>query len=297
MLRPFAGILIVVSAAAPTSAADADPTVSVRGVGKQAFEPDTVRVRWRVHASGKSAKSALSKLQASRAALETRLATLDDWKPTCHIGHAVDHGKGQGGMARFQAQAMVMAMGGGGDDEDKEEKPIRMAFTVTLEWKLAGASLAERQKSVDRIRQQLRDIEILGAKRDEDADDEDEDEESEPAARIRIEDGPTFYYVRRLTDAEADGVARKAFENARRRAARLATAAGRTLGPLLNVKDSIEVNQLEVVEQSSAVMSAMFGQSQPVFDDDADRPDTELVSDKLQPIRYSQDMTVTFRLN
>ncbi len=305
MLRRAFAIAVGWGLCLSATTALADATVEVRGVASMAFQPDTVRVKWRIHASGKTARSVLNKLDAGRALLTKRVSGLDSPSLACRMGDAVAHDvKAETGMARLQAQAMVIAMGGGGEDEKKDTR-VRMAFLVVLEWKLSGQTLSERQRAMDDIREQLRELGVMDAASSDDEDeDEDEDEggdeegEEKSPARLRVTDGPTFFYVRSLNPDEADAVARAAFQDAERRAARLAKAAGRTLGPLIRVSDSLKNPRMEdMMSQSTQMVQQMFGESRPVFDDDLDRPETELVSSTLKPIPYKVTLSASFKLN
>lgn len=300
MLRHAFAIAVGWGLCLSATTALADATVAVRGVAQKAFQPDTVRVKWRIHASGKTARSVLNKLDANRAQLTKRVAGLDSPSLACRMGDAVAHEKAETGMAQIQARAMALAMGGGGDDE-KKDTHIRMAFLVVLEWKLSGKTLSERHRAMDDIREQLRELGVMdAASSDDDDEDEDEGEEGEEKspARLRVTDGPTFFYIRSLNPDEADAVARAAFQDAERRAARLAKAAGRSLGPLISVSDSLQNPRMEdMMTQSTQMMQQMFGENRPEFDDEVDRPETELVSPKLKPILHKVTLSATFKLN
>ncbi len=292
-----------------TAGAAADgPVVQVRGTGRQRFQPTFVRVRWRVYAYGKSARSALKKLRACRSELEKRIAGLDAPRPTHRFGAAVEHRPSEGRMAQMQAQIMRAAMGQGGGDEDKPKDRVRLAMPVLLEWNLAGRRPEDQQREMDAIRDQLREMEVLKTGDDDEDDSAGDDEDhagdgdskvadtaDAPSPRIRIEDGPTFFYVRRLTDDDMNAVARRAFENARSQAARLARSAGRSLGALQRLSDSI-LSSMDQRQREAQEMMAMFGRQLPRFDEEEDRPGTELVSDKLKPIAYRVEMTATFTL-
>lgn len=312
MAGPFACSLVVLVGASFFSPASG-PTVSAIGSGGRSFDPDVARVRWRVHASGKSYKSALRKLDICREVLEKRLARLEGPRPAHRLGPSLDHESSEG-TAGMQAQIMRMAMGQGGDDKKPGDK-IRLAFQVTLEWKLAGDDLPVRQRQVDVIRDQLRELEVLDVPSQSDRDDEQEDDEKDEgeadnqvdgqentigtvrAAALRIEDGPTFSFSRRLSEGETLEVARLAFEQAERRAARIAKATGRSLGPLVTVTDSVgSLGPAAGLEKKQmAMINEMFNGGRPTFDDE-DRPETELVSDSLRPIRFTVEVSATFEL-
>jgi uncharacterized protein YggE len=84
MTRRCLVLSIMLAVATPAFAEDG-PTVSISGTARQAFEPNTVRVRWRVDAHGKSAGSAVTKLYASRKAVEQRFAGLSAPKPNVWV--------------------------------------------------------------------------------------------------------------------------------------------------------------------------------------------------------------------
>jgi len=307
MARISLALLFSLAAIAPASAQDG-PTVSMSGTARQAFEPNLVRVRWRVHASGKSAGSALKKLDASRKTLEKRFAGLSAPKPTVAMSDFQELGPKED-AAGFQARIMNAAMGGNQQEDDPSKKLIRLGFTVTVEWPLSGKTVAERHREVDEIRQQLGDIKVLdseAAKNSDDSEEEDDSaadkpgdgDESAADATVRVEAGPTFYFVRLLSDAEAAGVAKAAFEAAKSKAARMATASGMSLGDLVSLSDSQNLERVmsEQMTQSMNIAVSMFGQTRASFDEDSARPPTEVTSDRLKPAYYQANVTAVFKL-
>ncbi len=287
--------------------AEDTPTIEVQGKAQSIFTPDTVQVRWRVYAHGMTAKSALKKLNKSRKALEKRVTGLEGLEPIHQFGPCVELGKTKGGLQEMQVQMFQNAMGQGNNDDDDDDKLLRMAFTATMEWKLAGDNLDDAYRAVDAIKQQL---EELGVSTDDDAkkkSNEEEDSEAEAGdkdaedggkgAKVRIADGPRFYFIKRLSDKEMDACAKLAFEDARRRAARMATAAGRSLGTLVRLSDAPpSANGFFEMQESAMAMSGLFGQGKPMFDEDGSRPPNEVVSDDLKPVAYKTTMSAVFVL-
>lgn len=278
--------------------AEVNPTVQVHGVSRQTFEPDTVRVRWRVYAHGVTAGSAVKKLDACRKILEKRLAALKENKPNHQFGPNVEHMEKEPTFQKMQMQ-ILQNFGQGQKKDEDHDKLIRLAFTVTLEWPMSEGQIAEPYRLIDIIRRQLETIKILKSDESEMDDGEDEEMEDEDdfvETKIRVTDGPVFSYVRRLSEKETETSAGLAFQNARRRAEQLAKASGRKLGPLVRISDSAKMtNVFDHMKEASAVMD-MFGSENPKFDEDASRPTTELVSEKLKPIPYHVKITVVFSL-
>lgn len=299
-------VLCFFAAGQPCHAADT-PTVEVRGKAQSAFTPDTVQVRWRVYAHGMTAKSALKKLTKSREALERRLTGLEGIESTHRFGPCMELKKTKGGLAQMQAQVFQNAMGQGNNDDDDDDKLLRMAFTATMEWKLTGKRLEDGYEAVDAIKQQLAELGVLGddgaktrANEEEDSEAEADDEDAEDpgkTAKVRITDGPRFYFIKRLSDKEMGACAKLAFEDARRRAARMATAAGRSLGALVRLSDARPLSSgfLEI-QESAMAMSGFFGRGKPSFDEDKRRPPNEVVSDELKPVVYKTTMSAVFAL-
>lgn len=287
-------------------AADDGPTVTVVGTARQTVEPNMVRVRCRVLATGNTARSAITKLERSREALGKRIAGMSGPKPVVAFADPIELGAKEGTTA-MQIRIMNAAMGGNPQDDEDEKKLVRMAFTATLEWPLSGKTPVERHGEADEIRQQLRDIQILdaGKSKKDDADDDDEAEESSGArgadegeSTIKIEDGPTFFFVRRLTDAEVAAATKAAFDDARAKSERLARAAGMTLGAVVSISDGLDSAHgvASQMRESIVFAQSMFGGTRPDFEEDAMRPPTELVGDRLKPILHRVDVTVVFRL-
>ncbi len=300
------GILCVISGNRECQASDA-PAVEVQATAQSTFTPDTVQVRWRVYAHGMTAKSALKKLNKSRKALEKRVTGLSGLEPTHHFGPCVELKKSKGGIQEMQVQIFQNAMGKGNNDDDEDDKLLRMAFTATMEWKLTGDNLDDAYRTVDAIKQQLEELGVAtdgDAKKksneEEDSEAEADDEETKESgkgAKVRIADGPRFYFVKRLSDKQMDGCAKLAFEDARRRAARMAAAADRSLGALVRLSDTpSSANGFLEMQESAMAVSGLFGQGKPTFDEDKLRPANEVVSDDLKPVVYKTTMSAVFAL-
>lgn len=300
------GILCFIAADRACRAAD-QSTIEVQGKAQSVFIPDTVQVRYRVYAHGMTAKSALKKLVKSRAALEKRVAGLDGLKPTHHVGPCMELKDAKAGMEQMQAQIFQNAIGQGNNDDEDDDKLLRMGFTSTMEWKLTGESLEDAYEATDAIKRQLEEIGVIGdddakkkANKEEESEAEAGDEDVNDAAKdakVRITDGPRFYFVKRLSEEELNGCAKLAFDDARKRAARMAVAAGQSLGGLVKLSDSVDMaSRLTEMQESAIAMSAFFGQGGPTFDEDRNRPVNEVVSDELKPIVHGSVMSAVFML-
>lgn len=280
------------------------PVISVRGSAYQMCEPDTVRVRFRVFAHGMTAASALGKLDSGQALLEKRLNELVDPKPVHRFGPriALRGDKEKPAPMRIIVQNVM----GGGNDDAEGENLIRLVYTVTLEWKLTGASMDEHYRQLDWIRDQLEEIRLIsphgGSKKDdaedksrEEAIEEEEGDTEAPTAKLRFTDGPRYYFIRHLSEAKADACARQAFQDAKRRASRLARAAGGRLGSLVRLSEHMSTTSIRSRDYATTI-NRMFGSATPSFDEDAHTPPMELVSDSLKPIEYKVEITVLFSL-
>ncbi len=297
-------ILCLIAADRECRATD-KPTVEVQGTTRSSFIPDTVQVRYRVYAHGMTAKSALKKLSKSRTALEKRLAGLDGLEPIHRFGPCMELKEGKTGMEQMQVQIFQNAMGqGNNDDDDEDDKLLRLAFTSTMEWKLKGESLEDAYRTLDAIKRQLEELGVLAGDDTRKKADEQEDSEAEAgeedravAAKVRFTDGPRFYFIKRLSDKELGDCARLAFEDARQRAARMAMATGGSLGALVKLSDSLNMaNSVVEMQESAIAMSAFFGQGGPGFDEDKNRPASDVVSDTLKPIIHKTAISAVFAL-
>ncbi|MFQ5501354.1 MAG: SIMPL domain-containing protein [Phycisphaerae bacterium] len=290
-----------------TVCAGADkPVISVRGFAHQMFEPDTVRVRFRVYSHGMTAASALGKLDAGQALLEKRLKALGEPRPVHQFGprYALREDKDKSKPMQVIVQNMMQ----GGNDDEENENLIRLVYTVTLEWKLTGDSLDAHYRRLDLIRDQLEEIHVTSPGNDSKKDDaegesreeaieEEEDPAESPAAKLRFTDGPRYYFIRHLKEAEADASAERAFQDAKRRASRLARAAGGKLGSIVRLSEQVNMNQIFTQRQNNQVtFDMMFGTNTPSFEEDAYTPPLELVSEGLKPIEYKAEITAVFSL-
>ncbi len=282
------------------------PVISVHGSAHQMFEPDTVRVRFRVFSHGMTAASALGKLDAGQSLLEERLDDLGEPKPVHRFGnrHALREDKDKSKPMQIIVQNMMQ----GGNDDEENENLIRLVYTVTLEWKLTGDSLDAHYRQLDLIRDQLEEIKVVSSRNDskkdhaegesrEEAVEEEEDPTESPAIKLRFTDGPRYYFIRHLKEAEADACAGLAFQDAKRRASRLARAAGGRLGSIVRLSEQASMNQIFSQRKNyQSTLNMMFGTSTPSFEEDAHSPPMELVSDGLKPIEYKAEITAVFSL-
>jgi hypothetical protein len=304
---------------ADPAAAPSSETLLIRGTASRQFEPSMVRVRWRVYASGKTGTSAYRKLEASRKELEQRFTSMTGSRPRVAFGPAVEQAA-QENAGAMQARMIQMAMGQGKEEETDEPKPVRLVMTTTVEWDLKGADPAARFAEIDDIRQQLREIDVLDRPKEDESDTEDTEEEGEAKKEsdassdtgaddeksseapekpaLRIADGPTFYYVHCLSEAEAGAVLKAAVEDARVRGQRLASAAGRELGSIRGFSSGPELPDTfqSQVEQSTRMMESMFGGNRPAFDEDKAAPETEIRSERIGPLSYTANVSVTYQL-
>lgn len=305
----FAIFFLAVTQAA--LAADDQATIHAVGSSTKLFVPNIVRARCHIFSEGATGGSAIKKLVASRALLERRFTAKAGRNRTHTFGPIVEHKESQGSFQEIQMKAMQNMMGGGNQPDDDADKYIRLNFTLTLEWTLKGDAAEEHIRYMDEIRAEL---ESLGLNKSEkkmsgegEADSEDDDrEDDEPTTesaedsqdrlsgvKVRMTDGPLFSYLRRLSDREIDESAAEAFNDAKRRAARFAYAAGAKLGKLVQIAGG-GINHTEVQKSELIRMTEMFGEAPAKFEEDSLRPATEIVSDTFKPIPYTFDVSVTF---
>lgn len=281
------------------------PTVSAQGVAAKQVAPTHVRVRFRVFATGKTAQSALSKLDADRKALETRVPALKDDKPEFRVGDVIQ--QPENGQS-FQQRMMAVAMAGGQkQDEGDERRTQRLAFEASLVWRMKNAP-ADRLRQLDAIEDQLRQLELIDrgeVKSDDEEEDEDdidskvdakEDGKSESKSQMQLDARPTYDFIYQAEDAELAVLRKAAFEDARKRAEDMAVAAGRKLGALrsLSYHGALPDSMFSQMEKYQSNMEEMFGEGKSKFMDDFPPDPRRITSDLLRPMQVRSEVHAVF---
>lgn len=287
-------LFVSVIIAAPALAEDA-ATVSVHGVAFKKVAPTHVRVRFRVAATGNSARSAISKIEADRKALHVRLDSLKGSKLAVLIGEP------------FQ-----LAKAGRVDQPVRVDVPQqRFAFEVSLVWPMKAGSAADRLLQIDAIREYLWELELIerddaskkdvaGAKGDSDKSGDEVPAAGKKTARtdedsqMRLDAKPTYDYIYEGSESDWAELCKSAFVDARREADELASAAGRKVSELHSISNFGATRHIDVL--SSELMSFDGEDRIRFLDQDLPNP-RRATSDQLRPIEIRSDVYAVFKLN
>lgn len=291
-----------------SAVADEAPTVTAQGVAVKQVAPSHVRVRFRVFATGKTAHSAMSKLDADRKALETRVSAIKDDKPEFRMGEVIQHPEVS---QPFPQRMMAVAMAGGQKKHEIEEKRTqRLAFEASLVWPSKTAS-NDRLCQLDEIEEQLRHLELIDrGKVESDEDDEEDaggdrkggkknDGKVERKSQMQLDARPTYDFIYQGDDAEFAELRKAAFADARKRAEEIAVAAGRKLGALrsLSCYGGLPESMFSRMNRYQSNMDDMFGEGKPRFMDDFPPDPRRTTSELLQPMEIRSEVHAVFSLD
>ena len=269
--------------------------MSVHGVAFKKVAPTHVRVRFRMAATGNSARSAISKIEAERKALHSKLDSLKGSKPTALIGEPFQFAKtgregGPVGVGVLQQ---------------------RFAFEVSLIWPMKAGSTSDQLLQIDAIREQLWELELIerdaagkkedtGAKTNNDNSGDDADTAGNKTAgadqesQIRLDAKPTYDYIYEGSESEWAALSKLAFAEAAKEAEDLASAAGRKVGELHSISNFGATRHIDVL--SSELMSFDGEDRIRFLDQDLPNP-RRATSDQLRPIQIRSDVYAVFKLN
>jgi hypothetical protein len=215
--------------------------VSNLGVTVIKRQPELMRMRLELTATGKDLPDALAKLKSRR---ETAL------KDCAGLGAAAETlavGSPRIGPGAAQRQRMVpsyaptIRAGGRGAKKPEAAPPVNVSAWLTAEWPLKGEGAEELLIASQSLREKITAQLVKSAPK---ADLSPEQEEmQEEAAPQMMNDGsgakpgePVFLFVAKVSKEEYVKAAAKAFATAKAHAQRLAEAAGTSLGELRNVE-------------------------------------------------------------
>lgn len=249
-------VALTVLPSRPAAAQRPDPTDAggtVTGTGRVAVsrQPNVLRMTIELPAEGKNVKEAIANLNAERAALAGKLEKLGAAGDAVTFGEPRIGGASGGAMSmqqRMMRQVMRMQRAGGraaAKPADKDAPPPKVAVSLTAvaEWPLEGESPEELIVAGYTLREKLRAGGLAKPPAERELTPEEQEEMEEMA--MMDEDGeaaapgePSFEFVARFTAEERGRAMAEAFAKAKADAARLAAAAGGSLGALRTVSGS-----------------------------------------------------------
>jgi uncharacterized protein YggE len=234
---------IVACAAAWTqdNLSDRDGVVSGTGSAVIKRAPDRLRLQVDLLAKGKTLQEALGKLKDRRDAARMQLEKMGVAKDSIEFGEP----KIQQASEEQQQMLEMMVrqkMGRGKKAKDKATPPVTVSANLKAEWPLKSSNVEELLVTGHEISQKVKAADLSGSKDAEKGSAEEEELSEEMDAQMMNAYGqqqkpgtPVFIYVAKISDKERADATAEAFEKAKAQAARLAQAAGTTIGPLRNL--------------------------------------------------------------
>jgi uncharacterized protein YggE len=290
------GILFAAGSHVAMAQAPESPLGYIGGAGVAVIkrQPELMRMRLELTATGKDLKDALSKLKARR---EAALKVCSD------LGTAADSlvvGSPRIAPDSPQRQQMMMMMRqrarNGGKPAKKSEAapPVNVAATLTAEWPLKGTDPEELLVASQTLRDKIKSDLGKSTPKEELSPEDEEVQEEAAAETMNYNNGngpkpgePTFVFVAKVSKADYVKAAAKAFAMAKAHAQRLADAAGAPLGELRNMNGD-----------DRQAMAMMNYQQQRYFNgmQEDDSTETETSSDEAigpNPAEVRLNVTVT----
>ncbi len=223
------------------------PTVSATGQATLKAKPEILRARILLNATGADTKQALDALNKRREAVTAKLVEAGAVKDSLNASEPV---VGAGGPLTQQQRQMqmMMRMQQGGNKAPEEPTTVTLSTTVSLDWALSGGEGADALVVAEDLKSKIKAaIPISTAAAVEKTPEQEELEEEMASAGVSYDmsgnaapkvDEPSFTFVHVVTDAEQESLSKQAFTRASTSAQRLATAAGRSVGPVVQLSEA-----------------------------------------------------------
>jgi uncharacterized protein YggE len=233
-----AGLLAGVRSAA--AADGAGPSVSSMGTATVEKQPQFIRMTTDLQVEAPTLKEALAKLKTRRGELQASLTKLGGIEKSIEVGEPrladAAGGDRREQMMRMMRQRMgatrpAAAAGGGGAG-----KTVTVSANVRCDWPLQGEGAEGILVAATDLQEKIKAAKLFEAPKSAAK----AEEEEEAMAEMRGDEGPkpgemVFLYVAKISEAEESKAAAEAFGKAKESAARLAKAAGATLGTLRTI--------------------------------------------------------------
>jgi uncharacterized protein YggE len=220
-----------------------DGTISGNGIVVLKREPQVLRLQIDLLAKGKNLKEVLEKLKARREAARKQLTALVAAPASIEFAD-VKIMPGKTDQQRQMEMMIRQRMRSAGRATTKEAEkfgPLTVSVGLKAEWPLQAATAEERLLRAHELEEKLKAADLAGRNETEQLSPEEQEaaEESEDAQMRMYESSegpkpgePVFLYVGKIPDPDRAKALAEAFGKAKAEAARLAEAAGVTLGAL-----------------------------------------------------------------
>ncbi len=283
-----------------------EPQPHVEGTGDAVIErtPETLRLSMQLMAKKMQIKPCIAQLKERCEAAKAALVALGAVKDSIKIG-APQVDETQAAYRKQMEMMMAQQMRQRGKKKKAEVVfPTVLVAQLTADWPLAGKSADEILILSHDLSEKIKAADLSGTKKSEKLLPEEEEvmEESEGANLQRYNQGnekpgePVFVYVSMVPpDLQEKGLA-EAFDKAKQSAARLAKAAGSSLGLLRSVhKDDTTSEALDM--QNFRGMGGDYGQYMWLRQRTATRTSgTEVIGQSPDKIDYHIRVVASFEL-
>ena len=237
-------------------AQDASPgSVSGEGVVTLERPPSRMRMTIELRETGPSTKEALSKLSERKEAATLQLGTLNVEKKSIQFGKPglVEENNSQ----RQQMEALIQQRVARGLSVPKGlqmSKSVKVSCQLTAEWPITAKTAEQLLIQAKELQERIKKADLAGLKEPKKLSPEEAElaEELEAMGSDRYYDDseakpgePQFVYLAEISDDELNEAMKKAFAQAKRKAERLAVAAGANLGNLASLKQLDSVSDYD----------------------------------------------------
>ena len=280
------------------------PEVSGSGSVTISKQADTLRVNMDMLVAGKDLKEALALFKDRKEAAKAGLISLGASEKSIQIGDPEI--KATQSDRQRQMEMMVRSrMKRGGKKKEVKEKPqpVSLVARLSAEWAIAGNGIEEVMINCAALQEKIKAADLGGVKEAEKKSAKDDEEASEEMEEMQMHfsnDGeskpgePIFIYVRRLTEAEKEKAMADAFVRAKTNAAKLAKAAGASLGPINGISSHTSSRDQNYRYARQNYQWQQYMQA----NEDSENPDPviEAVGPNAGKVTLQVNVTATFHL-
>ncbi|HEV3257073.1 MAG TPA: SIMPL domain-containing protein [Gemmataceae bacterium] len=241
-------VILASVAAVPAPALGDNPpegTVTGQGVVELKRRPEWLRIEVDVVAKGKDLKEALAKLNERRKAAQARLEKLGAVKSSIEWGEPALSPEKTDRQRRLEmmVSSRLRSRQKKGAQKPKQAPPAVVSVSLKADVPLKTADGDELLVLAQSLQEKVRAADLGGTKelqqvspQEEELSEEAQEQDMGAEENEPKRGEPVFFFVRRISRQEQDKAMSEAFDKARGEAARLARAAGASLGSLRHLE-------------------------------------------------------------
>lgn len=278
----------------PQSATPPQGSVAGAGVAVIKRQPELMRMRLELTATGKDLKEALANLKARREAALKVCAAENAVADSIVVGSpriAPDVAQ----RARMMGYSTSTTIRSGRNKKPEPAPPVNVSASLTAEWPLQGSDAEELLLASQSLQSKLKAELAKSAPKIELSPEQEEMQEEAMQnmgnPNVSKPGDPVFYFVAKISNADYVKAAAKAFAMAKTHAQRLASAAGGSLGELRNVEGNDRQTMMMMNYQRDP-----FGGMQEVDSSEQENNPDEAVGTNPTEVRLNITIAATFAL-